>query len=58
MKHFLDIADWTSEDLWSMLSLAHGLKQEWSAGGNDPVLKNKSLAMVFQKPSLRTPRQL
>ena len=54
MKHFLDIADWTSEDLWSMLSLAHDLKKEWAAGGNKPVLKNKSLAMVFQKPSLRT----
>ena len=27
---------------------------EWRSGGNKPVLKGKALAMVFQKPSLRT----
>jgi ornithine carbamoyltransferase len=54
VKHFLDLADWTSEDLGDMLQLAVSLKQEWQAGGNPPLLANKSLAMVFQKPSLRT----
>lgn len=54
MKHFLDIADWTSDDLWQMLSLAAELKQERMNGGNTPVLNGKALAMIFQKPSLRT----
>ncbi|PKO21120.1 MAG: ornithine carbamoyltransferase [Chloroflexi bacterium HGW-Chloroflexi-1] len=30
------------------------MKAEWQAGGNQPVLRGKTLGMVFQKPSLRT----
>lgn len=54
MKHFLELADWTSSDLWDMLRLAVDLKEEWQDGGNEPVLKGKALGMIFQKPSLRT----
>jgi ornithine carbamoyltransferase len=54
MKHFLDFTDWTTKDLWHIIQLAAHLKLEWQSGGNRPVLKNKTLAMVFQKPSLRT----
>ena len=54
MRHFIDLADWSTEDLRQILDLAVHLKMEWRSGGNKPVLKNKALAMVFQKPSLRT----
>ena len=54
MKHFLELASWSAEDLWHILNLAVHLKLEWQAGGNRPVLKNKILGMIFQKPSLRT----
>lgn len=54
MKHFLTIADYTPDDLHNLLDLAHQLKDEWRNGGNRPLLKGKSLAMIFQKPSLRT----
>ena len=54
MQHFIDLADWSSEDLRQILDLAVHLKMEWRSGGNQPVLKGKALAMVFQKPSLRT----
>ena len=54
MKHFLDLADWTASDLWDILQLSVALKEEYRAGGNRPLLAGKSLAMVFQKPSLRT----
>jgi ornithine carbamoyltransferase len=54
MKHFLSIADVTSDELWNLLQLATDLKAEWKAGGNDPILKGKVLGMLFQKPSLRT----
>ena len=54
MKHFLDLASWSSRDLQRILELAVHLKLEWQSGGNRPVLKNKILGMVFQKPSLRT----
>ncbi len=36
------------------MSLAQQLKSEWKHGGNSPRLLGKVLAMVFQKPSLRT----
>jgi ornithine carbamoyltransferase len=54
VKHFLDLADWTSEDLWAMLMLAVELKHQWRADGNPPLLAGRALGMVFQKPSLRT----
>jgi ornithine carbamoyltransferase len=54
VKHFLDLADWTSEDLWAMLMLAVELKHQWRTEGNPPLLAGRALGMVFQKPSLRT----
>ncbi len=54
MKHFLTIAENSPAQLQELLDLAVTLKQEWQAGGNPPALKDKALAMVFQKPSLRT----
>ncbi|MFO7678747.1 MAG: ornithine carbamoyltransferase, partial [Chloroflexota bacterium] len=54
MKHFLSIADLTPDELQDLLDLGLSLKAEWRAGGNEPVLRGKSLALVFMKPSLRT----
>jgi len=54
MKDFIAVADLPSEDIQSLLDQAVQLKAEWRAGGNPPLLKNKVLAMIFQKPSLRT----
>ncbi|HHH83312.1 MAG TPA: ornithine carbamoyltransferase [Chloroflexi bacterium] len=54
MRHFLSLADFTGEELQEILELAIELKEALKAGGNRPLLKDKVLAMVFQKPSLRT----
>lgn len=54
MEHFLDIANHSPETLQGLLDLALHLKEEHRAGGNPPLLQGKALAMVFQKPSLRT----
>lgn len=54
MEHFLDLASWSSCDLEHLLELALHLKMEWQTGGNRPILRNKTLGMIFQKPSLRT----
>jgi len=54
MKDFIAIADFSSHELQEILNLALSLKKEWKSGGNKPLLKDKVLAMVFQKPSLRT----
>ena len=54
MKDFIAIADYSPKELQEILDLAVQLKDEWKASGNAPLLKGKVLAMVFQKPSLRT----
>jgi len=54
MKDFLAIADYAPERLQSLLDSAIALKDELQDRGNMPVLKDKVLAMIFQKPSLRT----
>ena len=53
-RDFIAIADYSPEEIQGLLDLAVELKKEWFAGGNKPILKGKALAMVFQKPSLRT----
>jgi ornithine carbamoyltransferase len=54
MKHLLSIADLSVDEVWQILNLAKELKEEWRKGGNKPILKGKTLGMIFQKPSLRT----
>jgi ornithine carbamoyltransferase len=54
MQDFLAIADHSPDEIKSLLDLAIKLKKEHQSGGNKPILKGKALAMVFQKPSLRT----
>ncbi len=54
MKHFLTLADLTSEQMHAILDLAVRIKTVWKAGEDTPYLKGKVLGMIFQKPSLRT----
>lgn len=54
MKHFLSLADLSPQEIHHLLDLAIELKEEWRQGGNRPLLKGKTLGMIFQKPSLRT----
>src|SRR5512144_1882137 len=54
MKHFLAIADLSSAELQDLLDLALKFKEEHFKKGNPPYFKGKVLAMIFQKPSLRT----
>ena len=54
MKHFLDIADYSASEIQKLLDLGIKLKKELKKGEIRPLFKNKVLAMVFQKPSLRT----
>jgi len=54
MKHFLDVSDYSPAEIQDILDLAIRLKKEYFAGGNQPLFKGKTLALIFQKPSLRT----
>lgn len=53
-RDFIEIAETSSAELLEMLELAENLKKEFQCGGNRPLLRNKTMAMIFQKPSLRT----
>jgi ornithine carbamoyltransferase len=55
MPHFIAIADWTTEQLRHALDVSKRLKKQLNeTGRNNPILAGKTLAMIFEKPSLRT----
>jgi len=55
MRHCLRITDFTAKELETILKLSAKLKKELETKGkNKPLLKDKTLAMIFEKPSLRT----
>jgi len=54
MKHFIAISDLSATEFNQYLATAEKLKAEWRKRGNKPILANKTLGMIFQKPSLRT----
>jgi ornithine carbamoyltransferase len=53
-RDFLDIGSLKPEQLNGLLALAARLKHELKTGLEHPYLRGKTLAMIFQKPSLRT----
>ncbi len=53
-RHLVSLADLSSEDVFEILETARNLKLEHRAGVRHRMLDGKTLAMVFQKPSLRT----
>jgi len=53
-RDFLSLADLTRAEIDEILHLAATLKRELKAGKPRPLLQGKTLAMIFEKPSLRT----
>ena len=53
-KHFLHISDYNTEELWELMNLAKVVKKKFHQKADYPHFKNKSLAMIFAKPSART----
>lgn len=53
-KHFLTGEELSKSELTDLLNLAGALKSERTRGGGEPILKNKTLLLIFEKPSLRT----
>jgi ornithine carbamoyltransferase len=53
-KDFLDIADLTANEVWSLFELAKELKARQKRGEPHEYLKGKTLGLVFMKPSTRT----
>jgi ornithine carbamoyltransferase len=55
MKHFISLAQSTPAELRHLLDVSQQLKHQYKlTGKNDPILAGQTLAMIFEKPSLRT----
>jgi len=53
-KNLVSMGDFSREEVERVIERARALKAEWKAGGNPPLLAGKTMAMIFEKPSLRT----
>src|SRR5712675_3423969 len=53
-RDLLDLGSLSADELARLLALAARLKDELRAGLEHPYLRGRTLAMIFQKPSLRT----
>ncbi len=53
-KNLLTLSELTPKEFLGLIDNSIKLKKELKKGGNKPVLKNKTLTMIFQKPSTRT----
>ena len=53
-KDLLTLDEISDKELSKIIDLGIKLKKELKKGTSKPILKNKTLAMIFQKPSTRT----
>ena len=53
-KHFLKLADLSTEEVASLVALAAELKAAKKNGSETPQLRGKNVALIFEKTSTRT----
>ena len=54
MRHFLWLIDFSKDEIKEIIELAFQIKKETKSSIFKPYLKNKQLAMIFEKSSTRT----
>ena len=54
VRHFIETDDFTKEEYLEMLKVIRTLKDAERKGIRLPLLKDQSLAMMFDQPSTRT----
>lgn len=54
IKHFIDFDDYSLQELQGIIDSAIALKKQYKKGVINNSLNNKTLAMIFDKPSNRT----
>jgi ornithine carbamoyltransferase len=54
MRHLLSAGDLTRDDVLRLFRVAAELKQQLKAGRHSSALAGRTLALIFEKPSLRT----
>lgn len=54
MQHLISITDLTPANVQQIFSLSLKIKNQYLSGVREPLLQGRVLAMLFEKPSLRT----
>ncbi|MCA9260266.1 MAG: ornithine carbamoyltransferase [Planctomycetales bacterium] len=54
MRHLLSISDLTREEILRIFALSTDLKAKFLEGVREPLLPGRVMALLFEKPSLRT----
>ncbi len=54
MRHLITLDDLSRDDLRSIIHLSRDIKLKFLKGTRDPVLAGNTMALLFEKPSLRT----
>ena len=54
IRHFMTLMDFSPEELSALIQRAIQMKQEWKQGRVTQPLKQRTLAMIFEKSSTRT----
>jgi len=54
MRHLVTLHDLTAEEILRIFTLTEDLKAKFETGVREPILPGRVLALLFEKPSLRT----
>ena len=54
MRSLLEVADFSATEIDCVFAITEDLKSKWAAGLREPLLPGRVMAMLFEKPSLRT----
>jgi len=54
IRHLLTVADLSPAEIERIFSIAEDLKSKWAKGIREPLLPGRVMALLFEKPSLRT----
>lgn len=54
MKHLLEVSDLSPDEIQRIFSITEDIKTKFSAGVREPLLPGRVMALIFEKPSLRT----